>query len=1123
MKKLTRLLLINWHFFQHQIIEFGDINFLTGKNSAGKSTIIDALQIALLGEIRSSAFNRAASKKSERTLKSYLVGSLGEDIDSGVKSLREGKDFSSYIAAEFYDDMKDTCFCVGAVFDTYADGGDITKRFFWLRSQIPQHHFIVDGKTMDSREATKWFKENMPNRYETKDTAEAYKKLLLQRFNVHEEKFFAMMKKAISFEPINDIEKFITENVCDVEDNIDIREMQENILQYRKQEDIAKNFEQKLAALEKIHGQYEEVAKLRSRGEIQRFLIDYAMLEDICKQLEKAYEEAKKYDADIEEFEAKYRELNHKKEELENQKEQLQYDLAAFRMDSNIDNLTKDKERLEKQINESKEKITQFVYMIRTQAMRWCDLFEKCLPQLEEAQVGERPEVCLQKLKTLVSLKDDDLDGLSAGWFTSLREAYREAGDVIRPILSAMQSASREQKELSDTLKSEIEGLKRGLKAYPAKAVRLKEAIAEGLRQKHGKEISVEFLADVIDITDEQWHDAVEGYLNIQRMNIITEPRYFMDAYEIYRSIQFGERIHGYAVVDLEKVFEQERKILPGSLYEVIQAKDPYVKAYMAYLLGRVMRCENDSELRSHKISVTKDCMQYSGYAVKAMDQNAYTTPYIGRGAVQKQIERKTAQLSDLEEERKLTEEKIAAVRPVIEDEWFLSEGFIATTVNDIFERRAMLPKLQEQLEEIYQKLDKIDLFWMQNKEDEIEAVKKEIAAVEAKALETYSFIGEWRQEKQETVNKRIPALQQEQQEAKLHIEQEYAEEFADTVGRARYEQELLRCGSPKAVAEAFSSPLKQTETLLKQAQDRLIDLRGNYNTVQHASFALTNTENNAEFEEEYHKISDYELPKYRERIEKAKQDAMEQFRNDFIYRLRSNINNAYEKTDELNRALKMVQFGNDSYKFDIKPSPAYREYYDMIMSDLLEFGTAGLFGLEFTQRYQTTIDNLFSQILSLSEDDTGKTAQNVEMFSQYKTYLTFDLLSTDSSGRTDKLSKSIFTKSGGETQTPFYIAVLASFAQLYRISDSSEYGNTLRLVIFDEAFNKMDDERITESVKLLRKFGLQAIVCTPPDKAADLQPISDKTLLVHKEQTGKIYSSAVIEWSKEIEEAYGS
>ena len=103
-------------------------------------------------------------------------------------------------------------------------------------------------------------------------------------------------------------------------------------------------------------------------------------------------------------------------------------------------------------------------------------------------------------------------------------------------------------------------------------------------------------------------------------------------------------------------------------------------------------------------------------------------------------------------------------------------------------------------------------------------------------------------------------------------------------------------------------------------------------------------------------------------------------------------------------------------------------------------------------------------------------------------------------------------TKSGGETQTPFYIAVLASFAQLYRTSDATSFGNTVRLVVFDEAFNKMDSDRITESVRLLRKMGLQAIVCTPPDKVADIMPIADRTLLVDK--TG--YRMHIIPFGKE-------
>ena len=288
MKKITRLLLINWHYFQNTIIDFGTINFLTGKNSAGKSTIIDALQIVFMGETRSTAFNRAASKKSERTLKSYLIGSMGENVENGNKSIREGKDFSTYIVAEFYDDNKSYYFCLGAVFDTFSDGGDINKRFFYLHSRIPECKFIENAKTMDSRRMSQYFKEKYPKKYETKDTAEGYKNIILTKLNIHERKFFTMLKKAISFEPINDIEKFITENVCDIEDDIDITSMQENILYYKQQEVMAQSFENRLTKLEDICNLYSEIEKLRSRRKIQQFLIDYGTYKDFVQQINKS-------------------------------------------------------------------------------------------------------------------------------------------------------------------------------------------------------------------------------------------------------------------------------------------------------------------------------------------------------------------------------------------------------------------------------------------------------------------------------------------------------------------------------------------------------------------------------------------------------------------------------------------------------------------------------------------------------------------------------------------------------------------------------------------------------------------------------------------------------------------
>ena len=110
MKKLKKILLINWLYFSKQLIEVEDINFLTGKNGAGKSTVIDALQVVLLGETNARNFNQAANERSQRTVDGYLRA----DMDDNNPYSRRGKDFSSYIACEFLDDVEGTQFVISA-------------------------------------------------------------------------------------------------------------------------------------------------------------------------------------------------------------------------------------------------------------------------------------------------------------------------------------------------------------------------------------------------------------------------------------------------------------------------------------------------------------------------------------------------------------------------------------------------------------------------------------------------------------------------------------------------------------------------------------------------------------------------------------------------------------------------------------------------------------------------------------------------------------------------------------------------------------------------------------------------------------------------------------------------
>ena len=117
-------------------------------------------------------------------------------------------------------------------------------------------------------------------------------------------------------------------------------------------------------------------------------------------------------------------------------------------------------------------------------------------------------------------------------------------------------------------------------------------------------------------------------------------------------------------------------------------------------------------------------------------------------------------------------------------------------------------------------------------------------------------------------------------------------------------------------------------------------------------------------------------------------------------------------------------------------------------------------------------------------------------MFTDYRTYLSFDMEIINSNGETQRLSKTLGKKSGGETQTPFYVAVLASFFQLYRMGRDKK-AITARLIIFDEAFSKMDGERIIRSIELLKKFNFQAILAAPPDKIGDIATLVDRNICV--------------------------
>ena len=288
MKRIIRLRLINWHYFANINTEIRNITFLTGPNGTGKSTVIDAIQILIEGTTNPSNFNKAANEKgkSGRSLLGYLKGQAGIRDDGSVIAIRNGN-FTSYIALEIEDDVEKKIFTVGVLFDV--DSKDVvSKHYFYLDSRFPENDFQIKvdniSRPMQYREFSSYIKSNYKNSvYQFFDTDIEYHNFTKVAFGNLPDKYFTLFKQAVSFAPISDLSKFITEYVCDAALEVDISPMQKTINQYKILQKEADELRKKQEKLQKIHDLFESYKSNVEKINLLNYMDNRVNYED-CKR-----------------------------------------------------------------------------------------------------------------------------------------------------------------------------------------------------------------------------------------------------------------------------------------------------------------------------------------------------------------------------------------------------------------------------------------------------------------------------------------------------------------------------------------------------------------------------------------------------------------------------------------------------------------------------------------------------------------------------------------------------------------------------------------------------------------------------------------------------------------------
>ena len=396
MKLLKKVLLINWHSFSKELIEIGNINFLTGKNAVGKSTIVDAIQLVVLGDTRGTSFNKAASEKSGRTVISYLKGEVGSDNEGNKKYLREG-DFASYVALEFYDDVNNIPFVIGLQFDV--SGDKLYSHQFIYDGTIPEQCFVANNKAMEY----KTFKDYVSEK-EYPETGLDRKKLetaFLGKKNAYEQK------------------------------NTDILDKQKLSASYEKAMEQQKEQLQLLG-----HSLEEMLQKEKTTGcirtEMEQMLVLKKEVFEIQNQLLLLENEKKTLEAVLNKTMGS---IQHAKQMVEEKYGQLEMlEIPA--------------EQIELFVSRQKEQLKAVETQMRAGQKQMRDLEEQCYALKAMAQDMERmmksagitPENITECLETGMSLKEQ---------YEDLRQAYEK---IVKEEAKKLESVEKEKQLLTATL-----------------------------------------------------------------------------------------------------------------------------------------------------------------------------------------------------------------------------------------------------------------------------------------------------------------------------------------------------------------------------------------------------------------------------------------------------------------------------------------------------------------------------------------------------------------------------------------------------------------------------------------------------------------------------------------------
>ena len=1077
-KVFTRMCLNNWGGIDHKVLEFHEyVNLFSGKSGSGKSTVMDAIQVILYGSFSPSFLNKAADDaKNRRSVLSYL---RGEQKDGSAN--RKDCDFCSVIALEIEDTGTHIITCIGIAFEVRKSDSEIKKFVYFSHSgKMPESEYLTEQGVCYSNQE---IKKLVSARTKSDDnrgkgevnriygSKEAYLGTLYDVIlgYIDQNRFITMEKSAIALKMTNGTGQFIRDYMFPKNTSDTIASISEQLDSYRQIKEKIEDLRKRIELLSEIQASGKELVRLQTDIVRAEAMIRCIGIEDLRARIQAAEDDKRNLAEKQEQCKKKVQELSASREEAQQKLIQVSADLKA----SDLGGKQQQYEELDERSRMLADNTRQWQKIL--QGMKnWEEddvitdyISNPVLNMIAELNQGRVSEELCQNLHLKIESAKQNIEDEVEDY----RDQRREIGKQLK-----------EKKRLVDDMKHDR-------KPYDENLRSARSALSQQLSDRYGQTVKVQIFADLFDVQEEEWKNAIEGRMGRLKHSLITEPQYAHEAAVLFRNMKQYENVD---LINSKAIADSKPDRMEGSLYEAVKTQEAYVDVCLKRYLGHIIKCRSVEELEQVRDGVTPDCYSYSNFIFRHLKKKDYTTrACIGRRVSKARLAEYEKDVEELSRQEMQLDDLLRRLKEARDFECLKDEPSHYVKLSRAGEELARVNKKKMELEEtirslregVYKELEEKE----QSLQKQVKMVQEELDQTQGELARLGSRIGELsgenesrRQQLEEKLQGYVPneALEQEvwellkKQSGQAVINRKKAQ-VADLEEKEQVQAETLRAARNRYIFAYPAGPFNGAETS-NEAYEKLL--------------------------EKY--LTDFE-PAYEEEFEKKCASIYKSLRENVIATIHGDIKAAKRHAYEINRLLRETNFSDSTYQIKIEPAKNENgQFFDMLMAEELDsknLDNAGIdgqisFGEDaFYQKYEQKIKLLTDKFMPPKDEDEHLRAQKrkeMEQYADYRNYLSFSMFEqvTDEHGnviRENFVDDMAGRDSGGEGQNPKYVALLAGFAMLYM--QQSKRDSKIKLVLLDEAFSKMDQERSAVCLKYARKMDLQLIVCVPDERLQSL------------------------------------